>query len=866
MRGPPCIALLLGTLLLLQNAVAQTVVNSTYVGPSYGNYGAAKNWTPAEVPNNTGAKNYNVTIPPTISVTVDADATISNLTLGSFLNIFGKTFAVAGTTFSPADQTPNINLTSTTDVPATFNAGILPAFSGNTLKGRYIIGSGGAPAMLQFKGANVVSLGEGELNLFGAFARVVDEYGSDALRNLARIESDAVLRVDGRNLAISVPFTNNGILHLGGSNATIFTAAYSVTNFDSGTRTLSGGTFVLDQIVGEQGNLPVELRFDGADIVNNGSTIELHGATSTIADLAGNDALRNLARNLPGASLTLRDHDFATAGRFGNEGLLLVTRSTFLVAGPFTNFDAATRTLSGGTFEVTDSQLKFSDADIVHNAAAITLTRSGIITDIGGNNGLRNFSDNLSAGGFVLNQKNFTTPGNFANAGTIETGSAFFGIRQETPPGTFTVPAGFSYTQTAGSTVNNGVLTADRIDILGGVLVGGRGTIHGDVTVTNGTLTPSFQTILDGKLTLNSGSHFHYLVEGDDVLTGSRPAISGKVVLAGTLDIDNTDQFFLSTSAALTVIKSKLPLTGAFDNAPNGARILSLNGRSSFVVIYESNRVLLTQFHAEPPPAQLLNISSRAFLSRAGDDPFGDRAALIGGFIISGNESKKVGLRGIGPSLSKFGVSPALADPTLELHDSSGGVIARSDNWKDTQPGEITQSGLAPGDDREAAIIATLAPGSYTVVLQEKNGLAGNGLVEVYDLSKSSNSKLANISTRGYTDSSNVLIGGVIVAGDGPANDDVVVRAIGPQLRRNGIFNAIEDPTLELRDNNGGLVAFNDDWSTNYEQLAYTELAPFNGTESAMRVSLPRGNYTAIVRAKGNSGGVALVEFYDLRR
>src|SRR6266404_5537470 len=107
------------TLVCGQFAAAQTVVNSTYVGPTYGSYGAAKNWTPAEVPNNTGAKNYNVTIPPTISVTVDVDASVSNLTLGSFLNIFGKTFAVIGTTLSPVDQPPNINLTSTADVSAT---------------------------------------------------------------------------------------------------------------------------------------------------------------------------------------------------------------------------------------------------------------------------------------------------------------------------------------------------------------------------------------------------------------------------------------------------------------------------------------------------------------------------------------------------------------------------------------------------------------------------------------------------------------------------------------------------------------------------------------------------------------------------
>jgi hypothetical protein len=199
------------------------------------------------------------------------------------------------------------------------------------------------------------------------------------------------------------------------------------------------------------------------------------------------------------------------------------------------------------------------------------------------------------------------------------------------------------------------------------------------------------------------------------------------------------------------------------------------------------------------------------------------------------------------------------------LHASGGGVIVSNDNWRDAQESQITQSGLAPGDDREAAILATVNPGSYTVILKEKNGLSGYGLVEVFDLSKNSNSKLANISTLGSIDSNNVLIGGVILAGDGQGNDEVVVRALGPSLRRSsGVFEALDDPTLELRDGDGNLVAFNDDWGVNRAQIP-SGFQPNENAESAMHVSLPRGNYTAIVRAKGNRGGVALVEFYDLR-
>jgi hypothetical protein len=238
---------------------------------------------------------------------------------------------------------------------------------------------------------------------------------------------------------------------------------------------------------------------------------------------------------------------------------------------------------------------------------------------------------------------------------------------------------------------------------------------------------------------------------------------------------------------------------------------------------------------------------------------------LIGGFIISGVESKKVVVRGLVPSLAKAGLIPTLGDPTLELHGSNGAPIATNDNWADTQGDELTAIGLAPEDPHEAALVARLEPDMYTVVIREKNGLGGHGLVEVYDVAASSNSKLGNISTRGFTDDANVLIGGIIAGGDGPENAQIVVRAIGPQLRRNGIFNALEDPTLEVRDVNGGLLAFNDDWFANYEEIP-TELHPYHSRESAIRLSVPHGSYTALVRVKANSGGVALVEFFDLRR
>ena len=122
---------------------------------------------------------------------------------------------------------------------------------------------------------------------------------------------------------------------------------------------------------------------------------------------------------------------------------------------------------------------------------------------------------------------------------------------------------------------------------------------------------------------------------------------------------------------------------------------------------------------------------------------------LIGGFIVTGTQPKKVIIRAIGPSLTQFGVPGALADPTLELHAANGSVVS-NDDWRDNQEQEIIASTLAPSNTAESAIIATLAPGGHTAIVRGKAGTTGVALIEVYDLDPAALSKLANISTRGF--------------------------------------------------------------------------------------------------------------------
>jgi hypothetical protein len=235
---------------------------------------------------------------------------------------------------------------------------------------------------------------------------------------------------------------------------------------------------------------------------------------------------------------------------------------------------------------------------------------------------------------------------------------------------------------------------------------------------------------------------------------------------------------------------------------------------------------------------------------------------LIGGFIITGTQPKKVIIRAIGPSLSSF-FPGALADPILELRNSLGGTIFTNDNWRSVQQAEIIATGIPPANDLESAIVAMLPANSsaYTAIVRGVNNGTGIGLVEAYDLDRAVNSKLANISTRGLVQTGdNVLIGGLIVLGQNPLR--VIVRAIGPSLPVPG---ALEDPTLELYDGNGALIASNDNWRSDQEkEIIATSIPPSRDLESAIVRNLAPGNYTAIVRGVNNTTGIAVVEAYNL--
>ncbi len=236
----------------------------------------------------------------------------------------------------------------------------------------------------------------------------------------------------------------------------------------------------------------------------------------------------------------------------------------------------------------------------------------------------------------------------------------------------------------------------------------------------------------------------------------------------------------------------------------------------------------------------------------------------IGGFIISGTQPKTVIVRGIGPSLP---VPGALTDPIIEVHGSAGELLASNDNWNDALTRqEIIDSGLAPTNDLESALWGTIDPGTYTVVVRGKNDATGIGLFEVYDVSQAVPAKLANLSTRAFVNTGDGIVIAGIILGNHNGIEKVVVRGIGPSLTGFGVPNALANPTLELRDNNGALLIGNNDWQDDPAQaaeLTAAGLAPTNQLESGIATTLPPGLYTALLAGLNNGTGVGLVEVYD---
>lgn len=256
----------------------------------------------------------------------------------------------------------------------------------------------------------------------------------------------------------------------------------------------------------------------------------------------------------------------------------------------------------------------------------------------------------------------------------------------------------------------------------------------------------------------------------------------------------------------------------------------------------------------QPAPAspQMANISTRV-LVEGGDN------VLIGGFVIVGTVEKTVLLRGVGPSLP---VATKLGDPSLELYDSAGQLIAFNNDWNDApNREEIRATQIPPANPLEPAILARLNPGAYTAVVRGASGGTGAALVEAYAIDGLLDGQLANISTRGVVrHGDDVMIAGFIATGAGART--ILVRALGPSIPVEG---KLSDPMLEVYDANGTLLRSNDNWRSDQEaEIRATTIPPPDERESAIIGRVTAAPFTAIVRSVDGTTGIGLVEVFAL--
>jgi hypothetical protein len=308
------------------------------------------------------------------------------------------------------------------------------------------------------------------------------------------------------------------------------------------------------------------------------------------------------------------------------------------------------------------------------------------------------------------------------------------------------------------------------------------------------------------------------------------------------------DTVILSVSPLVENQSYTLTLNDVLDTAPSANTIWP-----------GSQFAFSAAFPPAPSPNWLADVSTRVLVG-AGDN------AVIAGFIAKGGPEKRIMVRAIGPSLADKGIAGELADPTLELYDLDGNLIATNDNWADNyNEQEIIDTGIAPSSPKESVILmkvpSTTDGTAYTAVMRGAGDTVGVGLLEVYDLDAGTGPDLLNISTRAFVNvGENVLIGGTIV--QGAEAQTIIARAIGPSL---SVANPLADPTLELHDENGSLLLSNDNWRSDQEsEIIDTMLQPENDSEAAIVTTLMPGPYTAVVRGANGSTGVGLVEIYAL--
>lgn len=792
--------------------------------PATSNWNTASNWTPGTVPNSSA------------DTATFGSSSINNVSISANTEVNSLAFSIGGSTAYNISVSPTFTL-KLSGAGIINNSGIIQTFTNNS----YVDFNGTSTA------GNGIFVNKGSPNNNTSGGYIAFDGSSTAGNGNFTNESGAGTDFYENSTAGNATFRNNsggGITFYGNSSA------------GSGTFILDGGS---TNGAGGGGILFYSTAANGTFTINGGTASGADGGAIYFVS-GGTDngtfIVNGGTTNGAGGGLLMFEYFSGAPPSIGN--------ATLIANGGVNGGDGGTiefyfqsiggtarvKVFGNGKFDISrDEDLELTIGSLEGDGNVFL---GGTTLDVGSNNLSTTFSGVIQyAGGMYggwlvkIGTGALTLSGNNNLGGT------------EIREGRLVV------NNTSGSGTGTGPVT-----VLNGAVLGGNGTIQlrqGVSLTNNGTIAPGSSA---GRLNVDGDIELNYSSTLSCEIGGTTPATqydvlnkidAGALTLNGKLTITLINGFTPQPADTFTVVTTQTTLDGAFTNVKSGGRMNTADGAGSFEVTYNGlHNVILSNFGALLPPSRNRNISTRANVQT------GDNVA-IGGFIINGTDAKKVIVRGLGPSLQNFGIQNPMPDPTLELHNQSS-VIASNDNWKDTQQTEIQNTGLAPSNDLESAIVATLQPGAYTVILRGKNDSTGIGLIEIYDLDPAANAELANISTRGLVGTGdNVMIGGIIVGPNNGNSRTVLVRALGPSLQPYGIQDFLADPALELHDAQGNLFALNDNWKDIQQtDIEATGLSPSNDAESAILVTLAPGAWTAIVRGVGGTNGVALIEVYHL--
>lgn len=658
------------------------------------------------------------------------------------------------------------------------------------------------------------------------------------------IELNSPLPALGSNIQLQGPGASKlTVRRTNGGNYRVFTVSNGTLNGPDVT--ISGLTIAQGVATGNTGTDGI-----GGGIWNDHSTLHVQNCELDDNTALNGGGIYNDSGTGGNAHLQVSDCSFSRNSAAGHGGGIYNSGFDGNAVANVTTSTFATNTSSeGGAF--------------YNDRGDITLGNSILKGNTGGaGGGISNNANNGGRSNLVV--QNSTLSNNLANANV---GGGIANSCQNNPNGIGSV------------TVLNSTFDANRASTLGGG-ISNNGSNNGNATVTVGSCTFSgnigtvgagalfnsntagghtaetvgnsiFRTGSAGENLVNNGATF--TSQGHNISNDAAGGPAGSApggLLNGPGDLRNTDPKLdpagLKSNGGPTQTIALLSTSPAINKAANASsrdqRNYLRNGAAD-IGAFEFGGTI---------PVALGNISTRLHVGTGNN-------VLIGGFIITGTHNKKVLLRGIGPSLTLAG---KLANPFLELHNGAGALLASNDDWGSAaNHQDIFNTGIAPKNALESAILTMLAPGAYTAIVRGVGNGTGIGLVEGYDLDRSTDAVLGNISTRGQVlTGDNVMIGGFIVVG--ADSQKIIVRAIGPSLP---IVGKLANPILELHNSGGVLVASNDNWRSSQEtEITDTGIPPTNNLESAIVATLPPGSYTAIVRGVNNTTGIALVEVYSL--